>query len=65
VEEKEDADSGKWLNYLVFELTSGLPRYPKWDVLSRIHHRSSIRGNIGARDAGSNFFFVGIRYNYG
>lgn len=64
IEEKKDEDAGRWLNYLMFELTFGLPQTPKWDVLFRIHHRSSVRGNIGARDAGSNFFCTGIRYNF-
>ncbi len=64
VEEREDPDAGRWLNYLMIELTLGLPQYPKWDVLFRIHHRSSVRGSIGARDAGSNFFCSGIRYNF-
>jgi hypothetical protein len=64
VEKREDKDAGKWLNYLMFELTLGLPQYPKWDVLFRIHHRSSVQGRIGARDAGSNFFCTGIRYNF-
>jgi len=64
IEEEKDSDAGKWLNYLMFELTFGLPQYQKWDVLFRIHHRSSVRGLIGARDAGSNFFCAGIRYNF-
>ena len=64
VEEREDPDAGRWLNYLMFELTLGLPQYPKWDVLFRIHHRSSLKGSIGASDAGSNFFCTGIRYNF-
>ena len=64
VEKREDSDAGKYLNYLMFELTFGLPQYSKWDVLFRIHHRSSVQGRIGARDAGSNFFCTGIRYNF-
>ncbi len=64
VEKREDPNAGRYLNYLMFELTFGLPQYPKWDMLFRIHHRSSIRGTIGARDAGSNFFCTGIRYNF-
>ena len=64
VEKREDSDAGKHQNYLMFELTFGLPQYSKWDVLFRIHHRSSMQGRIGARDAGSNFFCTGIRYNF-
>jgi len=64
VEEREDPDAGKWMNYLMFELALGLPQYPRWDLFCRIHHRSSIHGLIGADRAGSNFVGLGIRYNF-
>lgn len=61
--EKEDSDdAGKWLNYLMFELTLGLPQYPRWDLVYRIHHRSSIRERIGA--GASNFIAFGIKYSF-
>jgi hypothetical protein len=62
VEEEDDEDAGKWLNYLMFELTLGLPKYPRWNFVYRIHHRSSIRGRIGA--GASNFVAVGIKYSF-
>jgi hypothetical protein len=64
VEEREDPDATKYMNYLMFELAMGLPAYPRWDLFCRIHHRSSIHGRIGADDGGSNFVGVGIRYNF-
>jgi hypothetical protein len=61
VEEEDDEDAGKWLNYLMFELTLGLPKYSRWNFVYRIHHRSSIRKTIG--DGASNFVTLGIKYS--
>ena len=62
VEKEDDEDAGMVLNYLMFELTLGLPKYRQWDVVVRIHHRSSIYGMAGA--AGSNFLTAGIKYSF-
>jgi hypothetical protein len=62
VEEADDEDAGLWLNYLMFELTLGLPKYRQWDVVVRIHHRSEVFGLIGA--GGSNFLTAGIKYSF-
>ena len=62
IEYKDDEDAGKWLNYLMFELTLGLPEYPRWDFVYRIHHRSSIKETIGA--GASNFAAFGIKYSF-
>ena len=62
VEKRDDEDAGNWLNYLMFELTLGLPKYPRWDFVYRIHHRSSIRERIGA--GASNFATFGIKYSF-
>jgi hypothetical protein len=62
VEKEDSEDAGKWLNYLMFELTLGLPEYPGWDFVYRIHHRSSIRDTIGA--GASNFIAFGIKYSF-
>lgn len=61
--EKEDSeDAGHWLNYLMYELTFGLPKYPRWDLVYRIHHRSSIRKTIGA--GASNYVTLGFKYSF-
>lgn len=55
-------DAGRVLNYLMFELTLGLPRYERWDLSIRIHHRSNVFGLMeGSR---SNFLCAGIRYAF-
>ena len=62
IEKEDDENAGKWLNYLMFELTMGLPQYPRWNLVYRIHHRSSIRERIGA--GASNFVAFGIKYSF-
>ena len=62
VEKEDDDDAQRTLNYLMFELTLGLPRYPQWDLVLRIHHRSSIFGLYGA--GGSNYVCGGIKFSF-
>ena len=62
VEKDDDENAGRWLNYLLFELTLGLPQYPRWDFVYRVHHRSSVRGLIGA--GGSNYPTIGFKYAF-
>ena len=62
VEKEDDDDAQETLNYLMFELVLGLPRYPRWDLVVRIHHRSSIFGLYGA--GGSNYVCGGIKFSF-
>ena len=62
VEKEDDEDAQKTLNYLLFELALGLPQYPRWDMVVRIHHRSSIFGLYGA--GGSNYVTGGIKFSF-
>ena len=62
IEEDDDEDAGKWLNYILVELTFGLPKYPRWDLVYRVHHRSSVKGIIGA--GGSNYVTLGFKYAF-
>ncbi len=62
VEEDDDDDAQRVLNYLLFELTLGLPEYPRWDLVFRIHHRSSVFGLAGA--GGSNFVCGGFKFAF-
>jgi hypothetical protein len=62
VEEEDDEDAGQVLNYLMFELALGLPRFPQWDLVLRIHHRSSVFGLAGS--AGSNYLCGGIKFSF-
>jgi len=62
VEKDDDEDAGHLLNYLLFEVTLGLPEYPRWNFVYRIHHRSGIAGLVG--DAGSNYPTIGFKYAF-
>jgi hypothetical protein len=62
VERRADEDAGRILNYLLFELALGLPKHPKWHGVVRLHHRSSIKGLVGA--GASNYVCVGIKFEF-
>ena len=62
VEKEDDEDAQRSLNYLLFEVALGLPKYPQWDLVFRIHHRSSVFGLYGA--GGSNFVCTGIKFAF-
>ena len=62
VEKEESEDALSYKNYLLFELTFGLPKYRQWDLSLRIHHRSGIFGVFNR--GGSNFVCLGIKYNF-
>ena len=62
VEKEDDEDAQRALNYLLVEVALGLPEYPRWDLVFRIHHRSSVFGLVGA--AGSNFVCAGIKFGF-
>jgi hypothetical protein len=62
----EKADSSndttnQWLNYLLLELTAGIPD-SHWSLVTRIHHRSGVFGLFG--HSGSNVLEAGIRYRF-
>jgi hypothetical protein len=49
-------------NYVMVELTLGLPRLPRWDLVIRIHHRSGVFGLLGG--SGSTVPAIGIKYKF-
>ncbi|MFQ5915524.1 MAG: hypothetical protein ACE5JS_20330 [Nitrospinota bacterium] len=60
---ERDGETPRLLNFLVFEKAISLPGAPRWSLIGRIHHRSSVFGLFGER-GGSNFLAVGIRYQF-
>ena len=61
--EMKNFDEAKRLqNYVFFELTFGLPRFPQWDFVVRLHHRSGVFGLLGG--SGSSVPTVGIKYKF-
>jgi hypothetical protein len=58
-------ESQKLLGYLLGELTFGLPRFPDWALVARIHHRSGASGSFGQGIRGaSNSFGWGVKYRF-
>lgn len=61
--EKKNFDEAKRLqNYVFLELTFGLPRFPQWDFVIRLHHRSGVFGLLGG--SGSSVPAVGLKYRF-
>lgn len=55
-------DAQNLLLSLMLELTFGLPRYPKWNLDFRLHHRSGANSTIG--ESGSNYLCGGVRFTF-
>jgi len=61
---EKDPEAGRTMNYLLYELTFGLPDVPEWAFVIRVHHRSSIFGVIDNDYGASNFLCAGIKYYF-
>jgi hypothetical protein len=62
IEKNSTDQTGHFLNYLMFETTFALPKYPRLQAVLRIHHRSGAYGLYGYGNCGSNVLGLGIRY---
>jgi hypothetical protein len=62
LEMKNFEEAKRLQNYVFLELTFGLPRFPRWDLVIRIHHRSGIFGLLGG--SGSTVPALGIKYKF-
>ncbi|MFP4040438.1 MAG: hypothetical protein ACLFS7_07840 [Desulfosudaceae bacterium] len=56
--------SQRLLNYLAFELALTAPAYPRYSLVSRIHHRSGVFGLFGGVKGASNFYVLGLRFRF-
>ena len=64
-EVEDKGESQKLLGYILGELTFGLPRFPAWALVVRIHHRSGGYGSFGQGINGaSNAFGWGVKYRF-
>lgn len=64
VELARGKDTARLLNYLLFELTFALPKYPNVQLVTLMHHRSGAYGLFSGVVGGSNFFGSGIKYMF-
>ncbi len=62
IEKRQNNNTKRLLNYLMFEATFAHPDYPRLQFVARIHHRSGAYGLYRAGNTGSNDVGIGIRY---
>ena len=62
IEKKENKNTKRLLNYLMFEITAANPAHPKLQFVIRVHHRSGAYGLYHAGNTGSNDIGFGVRY---
>lgn len=62
IEKKDNQNTKRLLNLLIFEATFAAPSYPQLQLVARIHHRSGAFGLYRAGNSGSNDVGLGIRY---
>lgn len=61
---RQDLTYNKLLNYLAAEVTISLPSRKNWELVYRLHHRSSIFGLMDADNDGSTAIAIGIRHYF-
>ncbi len=64
VEEKHHDETSKWLDYMTYEISLGLPQWPHWELIGRIHHRSGVYGLFQGVHGASNGVGIGVRYRF-
>ncbi len=65
LEELQDRTSAQLLGYVLVEWTFGLPRYSRWALTTRIHHRSGADGKFSPGVYGaSNALGLGVSYSF-
>jgi hypothetical protein len=62
VEIRNNTNTRRLLNFLMFEATFAVPSYPQLQFVGRIHHRSGAFGLYRAGNTGSNDVGIGVRY---
>lgn len=62
IEKRQNNNTKRLLNYLMFEATFAHPCYPRLQAVARIHHRSGAYGLYHAGNTGSNDIGLGVRY---
>ena len=63
-ERRGDGQTQEVLTYLLLELEMGLPAYPNWSCVTRIHHRSGAFGLFNGVTGASNALGFGIKYRW-
>lgn len=64
LEQRRHENSSRFLNYLLFEFAFAHPEYKALSLVTRLHHRSGIRGLINDVHGASNSMALGLRYEF-
>lgn len=56
--------SAKFLTFMMWDVTFGLPAHPAWAVFFRIHHRSGAFGTFNGVHGAANYPCIGIKYSF-
>ncbi len=62
IESHDNDNTKRLLNFMMLEATFAAPKYPRLQLVVRIHHRSGAYGLYHAGNTGSNDIGLGIRY---
>jgi hypothetical protein len=62
-EDSRDGDA-TWLFYLGPEVAISLPKYPRWELVYRLQHRSGADGILGGLAEGHNANTLGVRWRF-
>lgn len=63
-EERNKGESEQLLAFLLFEVTVGVPKLPRWDIAARINHRSGVFGLFNGMHGAMNSVALGLKYHF-
>ncbi len=63
-ERQNKGESEQLLAFLLLEVTAGIPKFPQWDVVGRINHRSGVFGLFNGIQGAMNSVALGLKYRF-
>jgi hypothetical protein len=63
-EERNKGETEQLLAFLLFEITVGVPKLPRWDLAARINHRSGAFGLFNGMHGAMNSVALGLKYRF-
>ena len=63
-EVRNKGESEKFLSFLLFELTAGIPKIPQWDLVMRVNHRSGAFGLFDGMKGAMNSLAFGLKFRF-
>ena len=63
-EVRNKGESEQLLSFLLFEVTVGVPKLPRWDLVARINHRSGVFGLFNGVHGAMNSVALGLKCHF-